>query len=213
MPGGFPIFYTVYEITNTLNGKVYVGKHQTENLDDGYMGSGKCLKHSINKYGEENFMKKILYVFETEGEMNLKESELVTEEFCSRDDNYNLCPGGQGGWGYINKMVGSGEMTRDPIPGYTAAKDKLTVPRKHTSRTKSKISESIMMVRASGKMQHWSGRKHSAETIEKMKSSHANKHQGSKNGNYRKNWFTNGVDNVLSFVDNAPNGWYKGRSK
>ena len=34
---------------------------------------------------------------------NGKEYELVTQEFCLREDTYNLCPGGKGGFGYINK--------------------------------------------------------------------------------------------------------------
>ena len=92
------MFYIIYKITNNLNIKYYIGKHQTKDLNDGYMGSGKLLKRAITKYGLKNFSKEILYVFQTEREMNDKEKELVTlDEMC-----YNLCEGGKGGFGYIN---------------------------------------------------------------------------------------------------------------
>lgn len=37
-----------------MNGKVYVGKHQTKDLDDTYLGSGKYLNRAIKKHGREN---------------------------------------------------------------------------------------------------------------------------------------------------------------
>ena len=95
--------YVVYEVRCEVNGKTYVGKHQTTNINDGYLGSGKLLTRAIKKYGRDKFVKKILHVFDTEDVMNAKEAEIVTEEFCARDDNYNLCPGGHGGWGYVNQ--------------------------------------------------------------------------------------------------------------
>jgi hypothetical protein len=36
-----PLFYFVYKTTNLVNGKIYVGKHETDNLNDCYLGSGK----------------------------------------------------------------------------------------------------------------------------------------------------------------------------
>lgn len=95
--------FTVYKISNLVNGRYYIGKHQTKDLNDGYFGSGKLIKAAIKKYGIENFKKEILFVFETEDEMNAKEAELVTEELIASGSVYNLCPGGNGGFGYINE--------------------------------------------------------------------------------------------------------------
>ena len=62
------------------------------------MGSGKLIKRAIQKHGIENFTKEILFVFDNEQEMNEKEKELVQIS----ESSYNLCPGGHGGFGYIN---------------------------------------------------------------------------------------------------------------
>ncbi len=91
------MYYTIYQITNTINEKIYIGKHQTTDPNDSYYGSGKLIKSAIKKYGKENFIKKILFVFDTEDEMNVKEKELITEEFVSRKDTYNTGVGGEGG--------------------------------------------------------------------------------------------------------------------
>jgi len=116
------MYYTVYKITNKINDKFYIGVHATKNVDDSYMGSGKLIKRAIAKYGIDNFHKEILFVFDNEPDMLEKEKEFVVLSEMS----YNLCEGGKGGFGYIN---------RSSIPKF---KD-----RSHSDKSKEKIASSM----------------------------------------------------------------------
>lgn len=124
--------YTVYQITNKLNGKIYIGKHQTKNIDDAYLGSGSALCNAVKKYGKDNFEKTILHIFETEVEMNAKEVELITEEFVARKDTYNLGVGGEGGAHFKGKKHTA--KTKEIL-------SKLATGRVVTEETREKISK------------------------------------------------------------------------
>lgn len=87
----------VYITTNLINKNFYIGKHSTDNLNDGYLGSGKCLLAAIKKYGKENFKQRILCFCDSEEEAFEVEKYLVTEYIVSREDCYNLHIGGDGG--------------------------------------------------------------------------------------------------------------------
>ena len=88
------MFYTVYQTTNIVNGKIYIGVHKTSNPMDNYIGSGKVIKESIKKYGKQNFKKEILFIYDNIHEAYLKENELVNKSFVERNDTYNLVCGG-----------------------------------------------------------------------------------------------------------------------
>lgn len=91
-------FHIVYQVTNLINGKIYIGCHSTDNVNDDYYGSGTNISRAIKKYGKNSFKKEILHIFETPEEMLLKEKEMVTAEFIKREDVYNIVEGGYGGY-------------------------------------------------------------------------------------------------------------------
>ena len=87
-------YHYFYKITNLINGKYYYGIHSTNNLDDGYMGSGKALRTSIKKYGLENFSKEILKFFDTIEELSDYEKLIVNEKLLEDPNCYNMVKGG-----------------------------------------------------------------------------------------------------------------------
>ena len=98
------MYYYVYQITNLLSNKVYVGKHKSAKhpFENQYYGSGKQIIAAIKKYGIENFKKEVLQYCSSMEEMADKEAEVVTEDFVKRSDTYNMHKGGLGGWDHYN---------------------------------------------------------------------------------------------------------------
>ena len=90
-------YHYVYIITNKINHKFYIGKHSTNKLDDGYMGSGTAINKAIQKYGIENFSKRILCFCDSAEDAYKVEEFLVTDNLIKREDCYNIKTGGNGG--------------------------------------------------------------------------------------------------------------------
>lgn len=103
--------FIVYKVTNKINERYYIGVHKTENVNDGYLGSGTAITRAIKKYGKENFNKEILFTTENQNQAYEKERELIQENI-NDPLNYNLHMGGKGGWEYVN------EVLRPPNPMY-----------------------------------------------------------------------------------------------
>ncbi len=187
------MFYTIYKITNLLDGKIYIGKHQTKNLNDGYMGSGKYLKHSIAKHGIENFAKEILFQFDSEMDMNAKEAELVTEEFCKRDDTYNICQGGKGGFNYLNwsgqSNIGWKTNGKDnALKGGKSFANRLANDHEFKKEYLSKRQNFVYS-------KAFAGKNHSDETKKKIGEINSVLQSGNSNSQFGTVWITNGIEN------------------
>lgn len=152
------MLYTVYQITNLINDKIYIGVHAVENLeiDDGYMGSGLAIKGATRKYGLQNFKKKILAAFANKVSAYLMEAEIVDLEFVLREDTYNITCGGRGAQSGENHSL-YGKMPSE--------------------ETRRKMSEAKQ-----GEKNYWFGKEHSEETKTKMSVTQ----RGEKNHRYGK---------------------------
>jgi len=94
-------YHILYKITNTINGKIYIGTHSTYNVFDGYMGSGLHIKRAIKKYGIHNFKREILGYYETRKELSEAEHRIVDASFIDDECTYNIVLGGDGEYAQV----------------------------------------------------------------------------------------------------------------
>lgn len=100
-------FHYIYRTTCKVTGRYYIGMHSTDNLEDGYMGSGKRLWYSINKHGKENHVCEILEFFPDRSSLRAKEAKMVCEDSLTDPMCMNLKLGGEGGFDHINAINGN----------------------------------------------------------------------------------------------------------
>lgn len=106
------MYYIIYKTTNLINQKFYIGKHQTKNLNDNYLGSGNLLLKAIKKYGRKNFTKEILFQCSSLEELNNKEKEIVNEDIINDVLSYNIKIGGEGGWDHWHRREEEAKLSR-----------------------------------------------------------------------------------------------------
>ena len=86
-------YHYIYKITRD-DGQYYIGMHSTDDLDDGYFGSGKLITRSIKKHGREKHKKEILAFLPSREALRNREEQLVTEEVVNDPLCMNIATGG-----------------------------------------------------------------------------------------------------------------------
>lgn len=206
-------YHFIYKTTNLLSGKYYIGMHSTNNLNDGYMGSGRRLKRSLNKYGKENHKVEILEFVNSRSELVAREKEIVNLDEIAKEDCINLMVGGKGGFTdeqqKLNAVRGveKQRLLRETNPEW--------VLNKSNNISKALIDVYQKGLRDKVYFYSWSGKKHSEESKKAIGKTNSTKQSGSNNSQYNTCWVTkNGLNRKIKkedLEDFMNQGWIKGR--
>lgn len=189
------MYHYFYKITNNINNNFYYGIHSTNNLNDGYMGSGKRLMFAYKKYGIENFTKEILHFFDSREKALEYESDVVTEALTKDDCCYNINLGG-GGVKKLNELTTNKGM----IAVKTKGSDKFfMIPTDEYNNNKGLYSAT------------WSGRHHSEMSKDKIRKSMTPTDSKNRRVWVNKNGIVKYIDkkNIEEYINS---GWNLGRT-
>lgn len=185
-------FFLVYKTINKIKGEYYIGVHVTDDIDDDYLGSGKRLRFSVEKYGRESFEKQIIAIFDNPIDMFNMEAELVNEVTLKDPLCLNLKTGGYGGWNLKDKsLIYSSEHQKrrskmgDPIWRAENA-EKIS---EWSKKGLILAQEKLAIMRKSGYVSKGStGKHHSEEFKQRMSKIMSEAMAGEKNSQYGTCW-------------------------
>ena len=201
-------YHYIYKITRD-DGKYYIGMHSTDNMDDGYFGSGKLITRSIKKYGLEKHSKEILEYLPSRVNLKIRERELVTEEILADNKCMNLVIGGNGGCSKETQFARSSAGGKNPGKAFKGSGIMKAAGIKSAATQRKLIQDGLILP--------WQGRsflgkKHSESTKQKMKKS---KNVGAYNSQYGTCWVTKGLETIKigkeKLQSYLENGYIRGR--
>lgn len=143
----------MYITTNLINNRQYVGSHATNNLNDGYLGSGRYFLKAINKYHPKNFKKEILEECRDILSARKLEEHYIIKYNTLYPNGYNISP--KGGIGFNGAVLS--ESTKEKIGKGNKGKIRTTEMRKNIS------------MGHKGQIPWMKGKRHTEETIKKIK--------------------------------------------
>jgi hypothetical protein len=201
-------YHFIYKTTNILSGRYYIGMHSTDNLDDGYLGSGLYLKRSLNKHGKENHQLEILEFCKTREELKSREIEIVNLNEIAKVDCMNLKVGGEGG--FLSKE----NQYKRSVAGGSVHKTRLKTDNEYYI----KHCETFNIIRKkyiqSGNHDFatFLNKKHSDETKKKIGLKNSIHQKGINNSQYGTCWITNEIINKKIYrSDEIPTEFRLGR--
>ena len=200
-------YHYIYKTTNIVNGKYYIGMHSTDNLEDGYIGSGKRLWYSVKKYGKENHKVEILEHLPNRCSLIEREKELVNESLLKETLCMNMRLGGEGG--YIKE-----EYTKK---GGSNMLKKMWKDNDFRKKQIKRISEQTKQKWVNGVFKNlnhrtFTGKKHKNDSKLKIGLANSVKQKGKGNSQYGTCWITNGTENKkIKKTDILPENWWYGR--
>lgn len=214
--------FFIYKTTNLITGMFYIGKHETDNENDKYIGSGRKLLEDIKKYGRINFTCKKIYEFKTREEMNKKEAEIVNEKFLKRKDVYNINIGGTGWKAFVNtpeinnKRLQTMRAKGDYYKKCSIEGNKKFKLLKENKDYAEKIKQKIKKGQQKVGFIHstFLNKQHTNETKYKMSLSKKGK-PFPNNKSIGTMWIKNDVlkaNSRIKSTDSIPEGWLKGRN-
>jgi hypothetical protein len=221
MPRKQKKYHFIYKTTCSITGKYYVGMHSSDNLDDGYLGSGKILGYSRHKYGDENHTREILEYAESREQLRSREKEIVNEELLSDPLNINLKYGGEGGWDQVNLKLSKQHHIDNgrkggKVGGFIGGKMKHK-ENFHNEAAKLKRQNTIIeRYGSSSEYAVYMNKFITDESITKRKNKfQQNNHQkGDKNSQFGLKWIYSEelkISKKIKKSDQIPHGWKLGR--
>lgn len=209
-------YHYIYKTTNILNNKFYIGLHSTDDLEDGYVGSGTYLWRSIDKYGRENHVTEILEHLPSRASLKLRETQIVNEELLGNVLCMNLQLGGGDGWEYVHK---TGSHKKGQIKAAEVYKERLKTDPEFRQKLSDNFSKTVKRLHTEGKIRYdnFTSKSHTNETKNKMRESHLGKHEGEKNSQFGTCWIHSLEEKRSIRINKYESesyislGWLKGR--
>lgn len=203
-------YHYIYKITCKITNRFYIGMHSTDDLDDGYFGSGKRLWFSINYHGKENHVKEILEFLPSRQSLKEREKEIVNKELIGEALCMNLQEGGGGGF------ISEEHMKKCTKAGGKGLIEKMNTDENFKIKILNTLSDARKKAHPYGKKyDNFKNKNHSDETKQKISESLKGKGVGETNSQHGTCWITmDGLNKKIKkqeldlFISN---GWVKGR--